>query len=127
MPEIRTQTDRAVFGRGKKRVIESDSENESGDTPGASTSHVPLTLEIKKCEFVVVALGRAWLIRVPEARRAVTKKCPVCDEEIPVRLLDKHADLEAERLDEIMSHIGSIEVLDSAEPDDGCVSFTPKK
>lgn len=54
-----------------------------------------------------------------QARRAVTRKCPVCDEEIPVRLLDRHAQLEAERLNEIMGHIGSMEVLDSAEPDDG--------
>lgn len=54
-----------------------------------------------------------------QARRAVTRKCPVCDEEIPLRLLDRHADLEAERVDEIMRCIGSTEVLDSAEPDDG--------
>lgn len=53
------------------------------------------------------------------AKRAVTKKCPVCDEEIPVRLLERHADLEAERLDEIMAAIGSVDILDIAEPDDG--------
>ena len=53
------------------------------------------------------------------AKRAVTKKCPVCEEDIPVRLLERHADLEVERLDEIMAAIGSIEVLDIAEPDDG--------
>ena len=60
----------------------------------------------------------------------MTKKCPVCDEEIPVRLLDKHADLEAERLDEIIAAIGSADTLDIAEPDDGCVNivcFVPIK
>ena len=49
----------------------------------------------------------------------MTKKCPVCDEEIPIRLLERHADLEAERLDEIMAAIGSADTLDIAEPDDG--------
>lgn len=61
-------------------------------------------------------------------RRAVTKKCPVCDEEIPVRLLERHVDLEAERVDEIIRAIGSTEVLSIAEPDDGyvfLVSFHP--
>lgn len=58
-------------------------------------------------------------------RRAVTKKCPVCDEEIPVRLLERHADLEAERVDEIVRAIGSTEVLGIAEPDDGCVFSLP--
>ena len=55
-----------------------------------------------------------------QAKRAVTRKCPVCDEDIPVRLLERHADLEAERVDEIMAAIGSVDVLDDAEPDDGC-------
>lgn len=50
----------------------------------------------------------------------------MCDEEIPVRLLDKHADLEAERVDEIMRHIGSTEVLGAAEPDDGFTARTRK-
>ncbi|KIP12791.1 hypothetical protein PHLGIDRAFT_20816 [Phlebiopsis gigantea 11061_1 CR5-6] len=58
--------------------------------------------------------------------RAVTRKCPVCDEEIPVRLLDRHAELEAERVDVIMRCIGSSEVLDSAEPDDGLTARTRK-
>ena len=54
-----------------------------------------------------------------QAKRAVTRKCPVCDEEIPIRLLGRHADLEAERLEDIMAAIGSVEILDIAEPDDG--------
>lgn len=53
------------------------------------------------------------------AKRAVTRKCPVCQEEIPVRLLEKHVDWEAEKLDEIISAIGSVDILDIAEPDDG--------
>ena len=55
------------------------------------------------------------------AKRAETRKCPVCDEAIPIRLLGKHADLEWERLEEIMRCIGSTEVLGEAEPDDGYV------
>ncbi len=53
------------------------------------------------------------------AKRAVTRKCPVCEEDIPVRLLDAHAELEAERVEEIIRSIGSTEVLEQAEPEDG--------
>ncbi|EIW61650.1 uncharacterized protein TRAVEDRAFT_56908 [Trametes versicolor FP-101664 SS1] len=53
------------------------------------------------------------------AKRAETRKCPICDEPIPLRLLSKHAVLEAERLEEIVRSIGSTEVLGEAEPDDG--------
>ncbi|KAI0796987.1 hypothetical protein C8Q75DRAFT_742951 [Abortiporus biennis] len=56
---------------------------------------------------------------VKKPKRAVTRKCPVCDEEIPVRLLATHAAIEDERLEEIIRNIGSTEVLDEAEPDDG--------
>ena len=53
------------------------------------------------------------------AKRAETRKCPICEEPIPLRLLPKHAELEWERLEEIMRAIGSTEVLGEAEPDDG--------
>lgn len=43
----------------------------------------------------------------------------MCDEPIPLRLLGKHAELEAERLQEIIACIGSTEVLGEAEPVDG--------
>ncbi|KAI0775381.1 hypothetical protein BC629DRAFT_1595022 [Irpex lacteus] len=65
-------------------------------------------------------------VKVKKQRRAVTKKCPVCDEEIPVRLLERHVDLEAERVDEIIRAIGSTEVLSIAEPDDGFTARTRK-
>lgn len=52
-PEIRTQTNRAVFRRGKKRAYDSDSEAETSDTPVASSSRPPLTLKIKKREFLI--------------------------------------------------------------------------
>ena len=42
-----------------------------------------------------------------------------------MRLLERHADLEAERVDEIVRAIGSTEVLGIAEPDDGCVLSLP--
>ena len=45
----------------------------------------------------------------------------MCDEVIPIRLLGKHAELEAERLDEIIGCIGSTEVLGEAQPEDRCV------
>lgn len=53
------------------------------------------------------------------AKRAVTRPCPVCQEDIPVRLLAAHAELEAARVEEILRSVGSTEVLEEAEPDDG--------
>ncbi|PCH40844.1 hypothetical protein WOLCODRAFT_71360, partial [Wolfiporia cocos MD-104 SS10] len=57
-----------------------------------------------------------------EAKRAETRICPVCDEAIPVRLLAKHSELEMARVEEIIQHIGSTEVLAEAEPDEGLTS-----
>ncbi|TFK64047.1 hypothetical protein BDN72DRAFT_825991 [Pluteus cervinus] len=49
-------------------------------------------------------------------RRAETRKCPVCEEAIPVRLLGRHAELEAQRVEEIVRQIGSTEcILDDVE------------
>lgn len=70
---------------------------------------------------MLASMMRMPLPHSPSARRAVTRKCPVCDEEIPVRLLGRHAELEAERVDEIIRAIGSSEALHIAEPDDGYV------
>ncbi|KAI0034129.1 hypothetical protein K488DRAFT_84342 [Vararia minispora EC-137] len=52
----------------------------------------------------------------PEARptkrpkRAETRDCPICAEPIPLRLLAQHADLEAERVDAILAHVGDLAV-----------------
>jgi hypothetical protein len=43
-------------------------------------------------------------------KRAETRQCPICDEAVPLRLLAKHAELESERVDEILSKIGSSDV-----------------
>ena len=77
---------------------------------------------VKKCEHISCEVVVLLKLIESQAKRAVTKKCPVCDEEIPVRLLERHADLEAERLDEIIAAIGSVDVLDDAEPEDGYVA-----
>ncbi|OCH94305.1 hypothetical protein OBBRIDRAFT_770047 [Obba rivulosa] len=55
-------------------------------------------------------------------KRADTRQCPVCEEAIPVRLLERHSVLEMERVEEIMQQIGSMEVLADAEPDEGLTS-----
>ncbi|KIM46433.1 hypothetical protein M413DRAFT_441525 [Hebeloma cylindrosporum] len=44
------------------------------------------------------------------AKRAEMKQCPVCDEQIPLRLLPKHAELESERVEQIIKSIGSSEL-----------------
>lgn len=46
------------------------------------------------------------------AKRAETRKCPVCDELIPLRLLAKHVLLEEERVDGIIQQIGSADSLE---------------
>ncbi|TCD69222.1 hypothetical protein EIP91_008325 [Steccherinum ochraceum] len=63
-------------------------------------------------------------VKVSKPKRAVTKPCPVCAEQIPVRLLAIHAELEAARVEEILHSVGSTEVLEEAEPDDGFTART---
>ncbi|KAM6496093.1 hypothetical protein JOM56_008799 [Amanita muscaria] len=49
------------------------------------------------------------------AKRAETRKCPVCAESIPLRLLARHALLETERVDDIVQKIGSAESVESLD------------
>ncbi|KAI0776221.1 hypothetical protein BD413DRAFT_527334 [Trametes elegans] len=99
--------------KGKKRAIQqvlSEDEHQSE----ASSSSAPLD--------AVAARRREKQPAVPpvkKPKRAETRKCPICDEPIPLRLLSRHAGLEWERLEEIVRCIGSTEVLGEAEPDDG--------
>ncbi|KAJ7490292.1 hypothetical protein B0H11DRAFT_2229205 [Mycena galericulata] len=52
-------------------------------------------------------------------KRAETRECPVCAEQIPIRLLAAHAELEAERVQAIIRRVGEtdvdFELLDSLE------------
>ncbi|KAH9850811.1 hypothetical protein C2E23DRAFT_834233 [Lenzites betulinus] len=66
-------------------------------------------------------------VPVKKPKRAETRKCPICDEAIPLRLLAKHAVLESERLEEIVRCIGSTEVLGEAEPDEGLAARSRRK
>lgn len=43
-------------------------------------------------------------------KRAETRQCPICSEQIPVRLLEAHCDLEMQRTEEIIRAVGSLEV-----------------
>ncbi|KAF6762207.1 hypothetical protein DFP72DRAFT_598783 [Ephemerocybe angulata] len=55
--------------------------------------------------------------------RAETRPCPICKEKIPLRLLGKHAALEAERIESIIQQIGSEEpIRDEYEEDVGTSS-----
>lgn len=53
------------------------------------------------------------------AKRAETRQCPVCDEHIPLRLLSRHAELESERVEDVIRKIGSSDITYD-ELDDGC-------
>jgi hypothetical protein len=46
----------------------------------------------------------------------------VCDELIPLRLLAAHADLESQRVEEIIKQVGSTDFMFD-EPEDGCVNI----
>ncbi|KAL1946468.1 hypothetical protein VTO73DRAFT_14572 [Trametes versicolor] len=96
--------------KGKKRAIQQVlSEDEQSSE--ASSSSVPAATPR--------AREKQPALPVKKPKRAETRKCPICDEPIPLRLLSKHAALESERLEEIVRSIGSTEVLGEAEPDDG--------
>lgn len=43
------------------------------------------------------------------AKRAETRKCPVCGEHIPLRLLGQHYTLESSRVQTILDHVGDLE------------------
>ena len=54
-----------------------------------------------------------WMLVI--VKRAETRQCPICSEHIPVRLLEAHCNLEAQRTEEVIRAIGSLEVYgDSA-------------
>lgn len=118
--------------RGKKRAIqqvlsedEQSSEASSSSAPAATprAREKQPALPVKKRAHCGSATQVVTLTPCSSAKRAETRKCPICDEPIPLRLLSKHAVLEAERLEEIVRSIGSTEVLGEAEPDDGCVDL----
>ncbi|KAJ3574786.1 hypothetical protein NP233_g1534 [Leucocoprinus birnbaumii] len=57
--------------------------------------------------------------RIKKPKRAETRPCPVCDEPIPLRLMALHAQLESERVDEIIKQVGLSEpILFADEFDD---------
>ncbi|KAG2013343.1 hypothetical protein CC2G_010264 [Coprinopsis cinerea AmutBmut pab1-1] len=76
----------SAVAKGKKRAIE---ETQEHDDPTTSIPSAPVLKKNKS--------------------RAETRPCPICNEPIPLRLLGKHAELEAERIDAIIQHIGSEE------------------
>ncbi|KAH9899625.1 hypothetical protein C8Q73DRAFT_328732 [Cubamyces lactineus] len=98
--------------KGKKRAIQQVLEEDEAPSE-ASSSTTPLAPPSPRAREKQPALP------VKKPKRAETRKCPICEEPIPLRLLPKHAELEWERLEEIVRAIGSTEVLGEAEPDDG--------
>ncbi|KAI9000787.1 hypothetical protein BD414DRAFT_451451 [Trametes punicea] len=96
--------------KGKKRAIQQVlSEGEVVEASSSTSSAVRTSRAREKQPAVPVK----------KPKRAETRKCPICDELIPLRLLSKHAVLESERLEEIVRAIGSTKVLVEAGPDDG--------
>ncbi|KAI0375889.1 hypothetical protein BV20DRAFT_985022 [Pilatotrama ljubarskyi] len=98
--------------KGKKRAIEQvlAEDEQFSEASSSSTPRAPRSPR---------ALEKQPAVPSKKPKRAETRKCPICEEPIPLRLLPKHAVLESERLEEIVRCIGSTEVLGEAEPDDG--------
>ncbi|KAJ7368664.1 hypothetical protein DFH08DRAFT_677456 [Mycena albidolilacea] len=74
---------------------------------------------------------RSCILRLaPDKKRAETRECPVCNEQIPVRLLEAHAELEADRVEAIIRRVGDTDVdfeaLDSLDPTRPRLSRTRK-
>ncbi|KAF9464849.1 hypothetical protein BDZ94DRAFT_1296879 [Collybia nuda] len=74
--------------KGKKRAYE--------EFRGSSSSLSPVPVE---------------LLKVKKSKKAETRRCPICDELIPLRLLAAHAVLESQRVEEIIKQVGSTDAL----------------
>ncbi|KAF9006623.1 hypothetical protein BDQ17DRAFT_1352083 [Cyathus striatus] len=68
-------------------------------------------------EYVSVRASSSSLSPPPEdiiprrkKARAETRQCPVCEEQIPLRLLSMHATLESERVEAIVQQVGRIDL-----------------
>lgn len=94
--ELRVDGD-FLENRGKKRALIAEEEEPPTEAP------------VKRSKCRCCALKRRCSVGTdacPPAR-AETRPCPICKEKIPLRLLGKHAALEAERIDYIIQQIGS--------------------
>ncbi|KAI1796156.1 hypothetical protein LXA43DRAFT_970062 [Ganoderma leucocontextum] len=102
--------------KGKKRAVEETrTEDEQGEVSFSNDAVASQSARSRE---------KRPAMPVKKPKRAETRRCPVCDEVIPLRLLGKHAALEAERLEEIIRCIGSTEVLGEAEPEDSSSART---
>jgi len=94
-------------GKGKKRAIEIHSEVPPVSVGSSSEPPHPTKRSMCSpgCKYYEVLNG-SWTVK-----RAETRPCPICDELIPLRLLAKHAELESERVEEVIQKVGSTEVV----------------
>ncbi|EIW82270.1 hypothetical protein CONPUDRAFT_81797 [Coniophora puteana RWD-64-598 SS2] len=81
--------------KGKKRALEESPKDRSSSSLSPVPSETPPP--------------------VKKPKRAITKLCPVCNEQIPVRLLSAHSELESQRVEDILRNVGSPEVLEDAD------------
>lgn len=58
---------------------------------------------MSRCRYGFAQLDK--LTRDAQAKKGVTKRCPVCDDDIPVRLLQSHTTFELERLEELAKQV----------------------
>lgn len=89
-----------------------EAEEQIAETSAAGGSDVLEAPTAKRCDSSSYLCSRHYLYFyfAPIARkRAETRICPICNEPIPLRLLGKHSELEASRVDEIVDQIGSTE------------------
>ncbi|KAF9238769.1 hypothetical protein BU15DRAFT_74994 [Melanogaster broomeanus] len=91
---------------GKKRARENDTPPDAStiQSRASSSSLSPVPDVQSVCQAVAVP-------KLKKPKRAETRPCPACSELIPVRLLAAHAELELQRVEDIIRHVGDAEVL----------------
>ncbi|KAH0839810.1 hypothetical protein J3R83DRAFT_756 [Lanmaoa asiatica] len=100
----------------KKRAREDAIPSDTGATSSLSPApddDPPLRVKKRTCAHPKRTQSS---LTTSTAKRAETRACPACSEPIPIRLLAAHAELEMQRVEDIIKHIGDAEVL--AEVDD---------
>ncbi|PBL02938.1 hypothetical protein ARMGADRAFT_955615 [Armillaria gallica] len=56
-----------------------------------------------------------------------TRECPICKEQIPLRLLAKHSDFESQRVEKIVQSVGSTDVLAAEFEEGSSTSYSRRK
>ncbi|KAK2466028.1 hypothetical protein APHAL10511_001670 [Amanita phalloides] len=105
-PEVALMLQHYVKAKGKKRACAAYNESRRCPTKRSASSSLSSLTSSSEVD------APPALPKNKRPKRAETRKCPVCEESIPLRLLSKHLLLEEERVDGIIQQIGSAESVE---------------